>query len=405
MMKVLFVDDEQKVLEGLQRVLRPQRDHWEMHFALGGAAGMAEIDRMDFDVVVSDMRMPQVDGGALLRHAAERTPHTVRIALSGQADMGAMLRTVRFAHLFLNKPCEIPTLVAAIDRVRQLHDLMSDASLRTLIGGVSTLPTAPGVYTALERAVLSPDAGMDTIARIVAQDVALSAKILQLVNSSFFGLPRPSTRIEHAVSYLGITVLRALVLTHEIAEVFAGHSPTGFSIEAHESHALMVASVARRFVTDRSRAEEAFIAAILHDVGKVVLASKLPEQLAEVTALAATRGAPMHVLEAERHGGTHAEIGAYLLGLWGLPFPITEVIAHHHAPSRMAGVTADSVLITVHAANALVHEVLEGEAAGAARLDVSLLERIGADAHLPRWRTIASEVLSNAEPDVAASRA
>src|SRR5262249_19890368 len=157
---------------------------------------------------------------------------TVRIAMSGETDIGAMLQTAKFTHLFLTKPFEVPTVVDAVNRVRALHALLDDPALRALVGGVTTLPTAPTVYTALERAVLSPDMGTNSVARVVAQDAALSAKILQLVNSSFFGLPRSSTRIEHAVSYLGLTVLRALVLAHEIAEVFQPGSDSTFSFEA-----------------------------------------------------------------------------------------------------------------------------------------------------------------------------
>jgi putative nucleotidyltransferase with HDIG domain len=405
MIKVLFVDDEPKVLEGLQRALRMQRDDWEMVFASGGAAGIAELNASPFDVVITDMRMPQVDGAALLRHAAEKSPQTVRIALSGQTDMGAMLRTVRYAHLFLTKPCEMSTIVGAVDRVRQLHALLSDTPLRALVGSVASLPTAPRVYTALERAVLSPDAGTDAVARIVAQDMALSAKIMQLVNSAFFGLPRSSTRIEHAVSYLGITVLRALVLAHEIAEVFGNRPVAGFSLEAHETHALLVANIARRIMRDRTRADEAFIAAILHDVGKVMLVSRLPERFSEAAALATQNGTPLHVAEQELTGVTHAEIGAYLLGLWGLPFSIVEAVANHHTPGRVVAVTADDVLVAVHVANALAHELREGVVGAEDRLDWEFLERIGADAFMPTWRQIAAEQYAMFQQEDAATTA
>ncbi len=391
MIRVLFVDDEPKVLEGLQRALRPQRETWDMVFALGGAAGLAEVDAKPFDVVITDMRMPQVDGSTLLRHVAERSPQTVRIALSGQTDMGSMLRTVRFAHLFLTKPCEVATIVGTVNRVFQLHVLLQDEALRGLVGGVASLPTAPTVYTALERAVLSPEAGTDAVARIVSQDIALSAKILQLVNSSFFGLPRSSTRIEHAVSYLGITVLRALVLAHEIAEVFGNKPVAGFTLQAHETHALLVANIARRIMRDRSRADEAFIAAILHDVGKVMLASRMPERFVAASSLANTNGTPMHVAERELFGISHAEIGAYLLGLWGLPFEIVEAVAYHHTPSSVHAVSADDVLVAVHVANALVHELQEGILGAEDRLDWDFLERIGADAYMPAWRQVAAE--------------
>jgi putative nucleotidyltransferase with HDIG domain len=399
MIKVLFVDDEPKVLEGLERALRPRRDMWDMVFATGGVEGVAALEQGDFDVVITDMRMPDVDGATLLRFAADKSPQTVRVALSGQTDMGAMLRTVRFAHLFLTKPCEVPTLVGAVERVRQVHQLLDDPSLRAMIGGIAALPTAPSVYSALERAVLSPDTGMDAVAKIIAKDIALSAKILQLVNSAFFGLPRTSTRIEHAVSYLGITVLRALVLAHEIAEVFGGQHVPGFSLDAHESHALHVANLARRIMRDRSRADDAFIAAILHDAGKVLLASRMPERFSMALRMAKEQGVPVHIAESELTGVSHAELGAYLLGLWGLPFDIVEAVANHHNPDRVATATADDVLVAVHVANALVHELIDGKDSGTSQLDELFLQRVGADVYLPEWRQIAAEQFEQVHRD------
>jgi putative nucleotidyltransferase with HDIG domain len=183
-----------------------------------------------------------------------------------------------------------------------------------------------------------------------------------------------------------------LVLSHEIAEVFPGKQLSGFSLEDHEKHALFVASIARKLVRDRVRGDEAFIAAMLHDVGNLMLASRAPDQFSKVVKTALERNVPQYVIERETLGITHAEVGAYLLGLWGIPFTITEAVANHHSPSTVpAASPADDVLVSVHVANALAHELTDGELVHQSLLDEDFLTRIGMIDELPRWRAIATE--------------
>lgn len=403
-MRILFVDDDLRVLEGLRRALRPQRQQWEMTFAPGGPAGMAEIERGEFDVVISDMRMPQVDGVALLQHAAERMPGAVRIVLSGQTDSDATRRAVRMAHLFLRKPCESAVLVGAIERVQRLHHLLADPTLRGLLGGVGTLPSPPRVYAALERALREPNAHSDVVTRIVASDGALTAKVIQLVNSSFFGLTRRILRIEDAVSYLGVNTIRTLVLAHELGQAFEPVVAPGFSIERYQAHALLVAGIARRLSRTPASADEAFMAAMLHDIGKLVLAALRPEYFAACCVEADERALPLHVVELERSRFSHAEIGAYMLGLWGFPFSIVEAVAYHHRPDRSPegapDTGPDEVLVALHTADALAHELAEPEQRReTTHLDQAFVSRVAATHLVPAWRDMAAAHIASIAGD------
>ena len=391
MKRILFVDDEPRILDGLQRMLRARRNEWDTEFAVGGAEALVRMAAAPFDVIVTDMRMPGLDGAELLQIVHDRYPNTIRIILSGQTDPEATLRTVGLAHQFLLKPCDQSLLSQVIDRVCALAGLLNDAALISIVGGVECLPTTPSLYAALGTAVNDPSAPLSRIVAIVERDAAISAKVLQLVNSAFFGLSHRLTTLESAVSYLGLAVVRAIVLSQEVFHGLGLPSVGGLlDLEAEQHHAVLVANVARQIATEVGRGDEAFVAGMLHDVGKLVLALRMPERLAAIDRDVRLTLEPMYQVEL-RHGFiTHAEVGAYLLGLWGLPYGIVEAVAHHHAPERVEPVELDAIG-AVHIADALVHAVQSPERAEPLWLNRHYVTRLGLDDELPRWLAMAGE--------------
>ncbi|HEU4401346.1 MAG TPA: response regulator [Candidatus Polarisedimenticolia bacterium] len=395
MKRILFVDDEPLVLEGLRSALREQRSNWHITFATSGQEALTALRANPYDVIVSDIRMPGIDGAALLRKVQDEHPDVVRIVLSGQGEEGAARRTVQIAHQFLAKPCEASLLQEVIERACALRSLLNDEGLRHAIGQVGQLPVLPAVYKALTRALEDPAVSLRDMGAIVEQDSALCAKLLQMVNSAFFGLPQRINRIEDAVSYLGTDVIKGLVLMTEVfREAHIQRLPAS-SLEDLQHHAALTARIARRLLPEREQQQEAFIAGMLHDVGKLVLASRLPEQFARLFTEARDAGLPMHAVEHGKGVVTHAEIGAYLLGLWGLPYTIVEAVAHHHAPTRVAQ-RSFGVLGAVYVGNLLAHEQ-EGAGSGGKvvphdPIDESYLASVGAEDELPAWREIAVEV-------------
>ena len=116
MTRILFVDDQQQVLDSLRDALRPQRHEWEMLFATSGADALAELERAPCDVVVSDMRMPGMDGAALLGHVEHSHPAAIRIVLSGSTEREVVMRAAAVAHRLLAKPCDVEELVRVVTR-------------------------------------------------------------------------------------------------------------------------------------------------------------------------------------------------------------------------------------------------------------------------------------------------
>jgi HD-like signal output (HDOD) protein len=398
MKRILFVDDEVNVLDGLRDLLRKQRKQWDMVFALGGQAALDELKREPFDVVVSDMRMPIIDGAALLTQVRELYPATARIILSGHAERESVVRALPVAHQFLSKPCDGNLLRVVVDRACELQRLLQDEGIRRVIGKLDKLPSVPTTYWELTRAVARSDAPIEDLTSIVERDPAMATKLLQLVNSAFFGLPREISSVAQAVSYLGTELLRSLALTAHAFGTMPIHDVTGFSIERLQTHSLLAARLCKTAVPDPRRAGEVFTAALVHDIGKLILALGMPEKFAEVVREHARTRLPYHLVEREILGVTHAEVGAYLLGVWGLPIPIVEAVAYHHTPGLVAEGNVD-ILAWVHLAEAVVEEVSHPNGAERAedKLDLGFVERAGLTARLEHLRSIARELVQKGE--------
>jgi HD-like signal output (HDOD) protein/CheY-like chemotaxis protein len=397
MKRILFVDDEPLILAGLQNLLRKQRKVWDMVFVDSAEKALTKLADARFDVIVSDMRMPGMDGATLLKAVQAQYPDVVRIVLSGHAELETALRSVSVAHQFLSKPCDATALQAVVDRACGLQALLNDEAIRRAVGTIGRLPSAPKVYTAVTRALEDPATSLQELAQLIEQDVAISAKILQLVNSAFFGLPQRVTGVQQALSYLGASMLRRVLLSVETFSMFDEAKTAGFfSMEELQAHSNAVALVASKLITGEPRSGDAFMAGTLHDVGKLILAVHAPEHAKRALNLALERKIPLFLAEQELYGVTHAEVGAYLLGIWGLPYAIVEAVAHHHAPTRVEHPTFD-VVDAVYVAQALVSEVSKASKSSIApaHFDSAYLKAFGVESKLPAWRETVAEVMAS----------
>ncbi|MCC6158886.1 MAG: HDOD domain-containing protein [Deltaproteobacteria bacterium] len=393
--RVLFVDDECNILEGLRHRLRTRRHQWDMIFVDNGPEALQILAQSPCTVIVSDMRMPGMDGAALLRRVQREFPAVSRIILTGYADESAMLRVLAVAHQCIAKPCDPGLLERVIERVCDLHALINDDALRHAVGKVTSLPSAPRIYGQLMSVLSDERASADDVSRLLQQDGSLCAKILHIVNSAYFRLVRPIVRVEEAVSYLGFNSIRQLAL---VAEVFGTAKDVseweGRYVAELQTHALLSAGIAAAMFSPAEKKATAFVAALLHDIGKLALATELPDRARRIAGAAQVGRVSAHVAEKVLYGVTHADIGAFLLGLWQIPFPIIEAVAHHHAPARVTSDEFD-VPVAVHIADALAHEhqELSAEAvAPAPEMDSGLLDRLGVSTRLPEWRRMAGEL-------------
>lgn len=387
--RILFVDDEVPVLEGLQNLLRKYRTVWEMVFVSTGKEALECLAQSPFDVVVSDMRMPGMDGADLLNEVKAKYPSSARLILSGHADREAVLRALPVAHQYLSKPCDAELLRQAIERTCALQSRLHNDPIRAVVGMLAHVPSMPQVYWDLTAILAREDVSVAAVAAVVERDPAMVAKVLQLVNSAYFGLARRITSIEQAVMYLGVQLVRSLALT---VHVFGSMpvSAAGFSFDSLQRNSLWTARLARKLAANPAEGEDAFAASLMRDLGQVILASASPAQFAQAVATAAATGQSLHDVERAAFGSSHAEIGAYLLGVWGLPIALVEAVAYHHVPNE-SGAESRSLLRAVHAAGALVEwAIAEGAGAPATdTLDLDFMAATGGLDGLPAWRELA----------------
>ena len=359
--RILFVDDEDLALRGLNRLLYSMREEWDMEFLDGGEKALKRMAEAPFDVVVSDMRMPGMNGAEFLNEVMKRYPKTVRLILSGYADRELILKCVGSTHQYLSKPCDADSLKMTVRRAAELERTMKSESLRQLVTRCVDLPSVPAVYSEMVEALQNPESDVDTIGSIIIKDGSMTAKILKLVNSAFFGLGHKISDPNEAVAYLGTDTIKSLVLFANAFAEYEGVQLNNFSIEGLWAHSLVTARAAKLVATcedaERKLVDEAYVAGLLHDIGKLVFAANLAGDYEKALALAREKKITLAAAEREIFGADHADIGGYLLGLWGLPVPVVEAIALHHRPGK-AVQKVFLPLTALHVGNALAEPTL-----------------------------------------------
>ena len=398
--RILFVEDNPVLLQLYGMMLEGQED-WEVVTADRGEAALQFLEATPFDVVVSDLRMPGMDGVQLIHEVRERYPRTSRIILSGLSDQQEIAECLGDTHQFLAKPFTAKALKGTLTRLCGLDTYLQDEALRSLAGRLGNLPSFPTLYLDIMQELATAAPSLENIANIVAQDPAMTAKVLQISNSAAFGLERQVHSPFDAVQYIGTSIVRSLALSAHVFATFESAELRSFSITRLWDHALKTAMLARAILrtsgAEPPDVEDAYTAGMLHDIGKMVLAANLPEPFQAALRVAREKKCPLHEAEQNIFGANHAGVGAYLLGLWGLPAAIVEAVAFHHTPG-LSEERRLGALAAVHIASALEHELQGAEPEGEpAALDRAFLAAAGLQDQLDSWRSEANRLFATPE--------
>jgi len=372
-MEVMFIDDELAVLEGLQNRFRKLRGQWDMSFVVGGAAAIERLTQHSVDVVVTDMRMPGVDGADVLRFLHAKQPRTTRIVLSGYSEKENVVTTMNLAHQFLRKPCDTEELRRAIDRSLLLKSRLRQPELAETLGRIEHFPPLPRLYLQLLGVIDKDSCTPEEIANIIAQDPALTARVLRVANSAYWGLSEPIVSVPQAVVYLGFEAIRSLVINLELARTCEARLPDHFSLEAFQQHADHVSMVAAKLAPGSLRGS-VMSGGILHDVGHLVLAL-LPNQ---------------DQLNLTAEVVSHAELAAHVLDSWGIPPALVSLVAFHHSPSSVDSTPGATTY--VHLADRIIYQAQRGigptddrEELAAAGFDMAAYALVDRDALRQVW--------------------
>ncbi len=397
---ILFVDDNDNVINGIQRQLRPYREQWQLFFARSGAEALTLMTGQTIDLIVSDMMMPGMRGNELLKTVSELYPATVRMILSGYADEETLKSGLEVAHQYLSKPCTADVLREAIAQIFKIQACVRNPRIVAGIGDASHLPSLPKIYHEINKAIADENTTTQDLAEIFARDMVLSAKLLQLVNSPYFGLNRAVSNLTDAINLIGIKKLNNLVLSVHVKNAFPITSPqTERYMEYLWEDAGRVAELARLIALSENqqedRPDQAYLGGLLHNMGLLIFLSRGGNKLELLMERVISTDTPVCDLETAIFGFHRSEAAAYVLSLWKIPPRIIEsiLLQNHPCESDYNGVNA---LTAVHVAACLLRPSVmkDYDRLFEMSIDTDYLKRINKLDRLSDWQQLAEKVLS-----------
>jgi putative nucleotidyltransferase with HDIG domain len=372
--RALFVDDDPTLRELYSSIAPALKERYEIFTASSGKEGIQMLNDRSFDVVISDLTMPGMDGVQFLGHVVRTQPDSARIIISGFLDRLKVAQCLFVGHRYFNKPCDIDALGQLLLRLAGFRQVVANQKLRKLIGGLGSLPGPPDTYVHLEEVLNSAYSSLNDVAAVVETDLRVTAKLLQIVNSAQFGIARQIVSPTEAVQLVGVEAVRGLVLGLQAFTIYKSKKkipPTDIW-----DHSLRIGLAARRIAQVQGlsyeQCEKAFLGGLLHDIGKIILIANIPDEYNEVRTFARNCRMPLHEGEIQRYGVSHAQIGAYLLSLWGIQEDVVKIVEHHHSLEMFPDNEDFNPLAAVHAAHAT-----ESRTKGAYHLDHDTLAKRG----------------------------
>jgi len=395
--RILFVDDDPNVLSGLRRMLHGMRGTWKMEFVTKASDALKVMETIAYDVVISDLRMPDMDGVQFLQTVRDKHPEVIRFMLSGYMDKDLRTKAAQCVHQFVSKPCQAEQLRTLVTRALALYEHLRGCEITHVLSRIESLPVMPEVYQEVIDMFHRPSCSLRQIGQTVAKDIGMSSKILQVVNRAFYGQETKIIDPVHAVSYLGQKAAEALIITSGVFGMLPTSMIRQFSVMALQEHCIRVGTLAREIAKveglDEQDQDTATMAGILHDAGKMVLILYFADELLASIEKSRRERIPLFHVEKEQWAITHAELGGHLLDLWDMPNNIVEAVTFHHEPSRCVHKEV-SFVTAVHAADVIDRELCCDVGGGVSdSFDMAYLHELGLSDHVETWRRLHLPVL------------
>lgn len=382
--RVLFVDDEPLIREYYSLLGGILGSDYEIFAVASAREGLTFLQQTPVDIVVSDLVMPEMNGKEFMGEVARRHPESMRIVLSGYDDQLTVAQSLMFGHRYMSKPFDLKNLAAVLNRICRLKYQIGGDKVKKIVSALGALPTPPKIFQRLVKALNSEFTSLQEVADIVQEDPGLTLKLLQIANSAYFGGGRRTVTTAEAVQLVGVEILRGLALCVHAFKFYSDRKITSLSASALWEHSIETAHHAQRLAVleelPRNRCDEAFVVGLLHDIGKLVMAANADPDYAEVMNRTQNGALPAEDAELNIFGATHAQIGAYLLGLWGLPDEVVDAVDLHHDLGG-SGQTGFTPLIAVHVA-----QCLSRAANRLNRLNLEYLRQAGLEERVPVWQ-------------------
>ena len=385
---VLFVDDNENILQGLRRNLRPMHQEWDLHFAGGGAEALKIMNAVRIDVIVSDIRMPGMDGVALLKETKEIHGHTVRFVLSGQCEEDSLTTLLEVSHQYMAKPLDTAAIISTIKPILDSKARLFDEDLKKFITSLSSLPSLPSLHEAIIAELQGPHPTTQGIENLLLRDISLIAKIFQVMNSSYFGPSRDINTIAYVWELLGMERIKTLILNnHIIAPLEKSLEDDPFVNDLWRlslTTARMARLIAKSENLPQKACDKVWVAGLLHAVGAVVLYMYRRQK--------STTLESADLLDAGVPHDSYPLVGEFLALLWGLPRDIRYAIMNHAAPDKADDTGDKGVLAITHAAWAFAHAKKYPDTQGTVYLNDGFLRQENVFDKIEHWKAAVAGV-------------
>ncbi|MFN3534513.1 MAG: HDOD domain-containing protein [Desulfatiglandales bacterium] len=390
---IILLDIDEILLASFERFFRRVKREWNLIPTTSGYKALEIMAQRHVDAVVCDLRLKDMDGIAFLKEVKKRYPSVIRIVAASTPQESFSLASGGEVHQYLQKPFNSELLIKILERSFRIREVLKSQRVVEIATRITTLPSLPQLYLELVHRLNDPNVSLREIGLLIQKDPGMSAKVLQLVNSAFFGLYSKVADPIRAVTILGTETVKSLALTYGVFKQISLRKVEACNLGDFWYHNILVASLTknigmRECLLDTVCQNDVFTAGLLHDIGKLVFADNLLNQYSR---LMRENGPPLPEKEAREFGCHHGEVGAYLLQLWGIPDKIVEAVLWHHGPLerlREAGIVPSLVWL----ANEIVNKVVKGDE-DFGRIDNSLILDLGIEGGLGEYVEYAKRML------------
>ncbi len=356
-LRIMFVDDELSVIKSLKRTFRKYDKEWKMYFFTNPLEAFESLKENNVDVIITDMKMPEETGFELLSKVKKKYPGIIRIILTGYANKELIYSSFEVAHQLLIKPISAESIIAVVTQINIINTYIKNKELQNVINNLSYLPPLPEIYLELSKKIKDPESSLNDLAKIISRDPSLIADILKMVNSAYFGLSNKVFKISQAISFMGIDLIKDIILTSSIFKNLKGTETQIAAIKKvyqHSSNVLKYSiAISENLEMEDIDKNYIFITSMFHDLGKIVLIMNLGKKY-EVLLNSAEKDKNLNLeeLEIKYLSFTHSQVGAYILGLWGFSTKVIQSILFHHHP-ELSECTDSYLLGTIYLADYL----------------------------------------------------
>jgi HD-like signal output (HDOD) protein len=387
---IYVVDDQEPLLQTVVLIIRSVDSQWDVTGFSNPLEALEAVKKNAPDLVLSDEVMPEMQGSQLLELVRSISPPTIRIIVSGCVPLNK-LSFITSAHHFIAKPFDALKLREMIRRSFAAQDRISDKGLQAVATSLRSIPSLPQAYHALLRELQNDGNAATTVARLVAEDAGLTAKVLQLANSPLFGQGSLITTTFDAVMCLGTEMIMALVLSQSLFRHYELLVTGKIDLRQVWGHCWQTAyfaqHVCREMKLSHAASEEAFLAGLLHETGRFILVDNFPEQFQAACQCARQMKSPLAPRLREAFRTSPSQITAYVLELWGMPVGVVEAIALQDAPAadQANGFTLASAL---YVADGIASRKAPADAFAPEEWDTAYLKAIGCLENIPAWEKL-----------------